>query len=198
MDGSGGPVHKTRIIVLSAYGVGAVLIGAAVVIYSVGALLVGLSWSGVTDGSEVSVTGAVVSVGPGRVVNEDEIAEARKGAEEEGIPLSQAAIPRRHVGTCTVTYAFDADGARYEGVDLEPRQASWCGLRAGDAVYIAYPVGHPELSSDDYNRYQAEAQRAWERTCLAVGGAAVLVIASGVTVHVRARRRPQLEVAAQR
>lgn len=161
-------MRRTRIIAITAYVVGVLLIGAFAVVFAVGALLIGLSSSGVTDRPGVSVTGRVVSVAPGE-----------------------------QVGTCTVTYAFGADGAQHEGVEREPRQASWCDLQAGDAVYVSYPEGHPEQASDDYNRYWDEANRAWVRVLVVVGGAAVAVIASGVTVHVRGRRKHRLEVAAQ-
>lgn len=185
-----------RIIAFCAYGVGILLLGVFAAFYVLNTALLAMSSPGLSSEPQVHARGTVVFAGPGQVYNQDEIDEARRAAEAEGLGPEEAWIPEASVGSCTVTYAFEVDGARYEATELNPRQSAWCDLKVGDPVDLAYPVGHPEKSHDDYDKAWHDGQRDGNVVLAAIAGAAAVVIAFGVVVHVRGRRSAAAERAA--
>lgn len=180
-------MRASRAVIFACYTVAGLLVAAAVVGFLSNAWLA-FSSPGKSTEPMVSAVGTIVSVGPAQVTNREEIADAIRAAEIEGVPRAEAFVPEPSLGACTVTYTFVVDGQVRTQVDADPRATSWCSLRSGDLIDVAYPVGRPEAVSDDYDKQWAAAERDAKRLVTGLGIAAGVALAIAVGTQVAARR----------
>jgi len=83
-----------------------------------------LSSPGLSGEPMTSPVATIVSVRPGEVVNRDEIEEACRVADREGVLRDEAAGPEPYLGECTVTFTFVVGVVAH--VQLRTRDAALC------------------------------------------------------------------------
>lgn len=181
-------MRTSHVVVIISYVAAGLLAVAGVLTGVVLYVWLGIAAPGRSTEPMVRTVGTIVSVGPSEVANQEDIDEALRAAEAEGVPRAEAYVPEPYFGVCTVTYSFAVEGQPRTMVDKDPRASDWCELSPGDVTDVAYPVGRPDAVADDYDKRWDESASDARRIVLGLLVAAGIALTIAVGTQVGARR----------
>ena len=181
-------MRTSRVVVITSYVAAGLFAVAGVLAGVVLNVWLGIAAPGRSTEPMVRTVGTIVSVGPSEVANQEDIDDALRAAEAEGVPRAEAYVPEPYFGVCTVTYSFPVEGQTRTMVDKDPRASDWCELSPGDVTDVAYPVGRPDAVADDYDKRWDESASDARRIVLGLLVAAGIALTIAVGTQVGARR----------